>query len=538
MNIRRLFTALAVSLLTVLSAATAQAEPPAAAPPVVSPVVSPDTGQVLMPAPSGVLMHRTPGEEFKPSAAYQWLEIALEASGRDALRNKPRPTVLSRTDAIVLTAMYDAWAAYDAKALGTRLGGKLRRPRAERTEANKVQAIGYAAYRALLFVYPEDHDWLREQARVKGLDPDNASTDTRTPAGVGNAAAKAVIEFRTHDGANQLGDDPRGSGKPYSDTTGYKPADPKAPDFNWTRWQPIPFADGKGSSVTPGYLTPQWAFVKPLALERGDQFRPPPPPQWGSEEMNREIQEVADVNANLTLEQKAVVEFMREGPRSTGQAGHWLQCAQDVSRRDHYGLDQDIKLFFAVSNVVMDVFIAAWDAKLHYDTGRPYWWVRHYYQGKTIPAWLGPGKGFGTIQGEDWIPYSPATFVTPPFPGYVSGHASASGAASRMLELFTGSDRYGAVAYQSAGQLTGEAGFSAAQMQAHNGVIGKDGEKIIRLPMPTFTAKAEMAAVSRLWGGFHIRTDNEEGLILGRKVATYSWPKYQAYFDGSATVRN
>jgi hypothetical protein len=58
--------------------------------------------------------------------------------------------------------------------------------------------------------------------------------------------------------------------------------------------------------------------------------------------------------------------------------------------------------------------------------------------------------------------------------------------------------------------------------------------KVIRLELPTFTATAEMAAVSRLWGGYHIRTDNDEGLVLGRKVAMYSWPKYQAYFDGTA----
>jgi hypothetical protein len=57
---------------------------------------------------------------------------------------------------------------------------------------------------------------------------------------------------------------------------------------------------------------------------------------------------------------------------------------------------------------------------------------------------------------------------------------------------------------------------------------------VVRLPLPTFTATAEMAAVSRLWGGYHIRTDNDEGLVLGRKVAMYSWPRYQAYFHGTA----
>ena len=44
---------------------------------------------------------------------------------------------------------------------------------------------------------------------------------------------------------------------------------------------------------------------------------------------------------------------MRDGPRSTGQSGHWLRFAQDVSRRDQHDLDQDVKLFFAVANIVV-----------------------------------------------------------------------------------------------------------------------------------------------------------------------------------------
>ncbi len=39
---------------------------------------------------------------------------------------------------------------------------------------------------------------------------------------------------------------------------------------------------------------------------------------------------------------------------------------------------------------------------------------------------------------------SPSTFITPPFPGYVSGHSCVSGACSKALELFTGSDTFGA----------------------------------------------------------------------------------------------
>ena len=102
--------------------------------------VSRDTGQVMTRAGNGALIHRLPDAGFKPSEAYQWLETLLEASGRDAVRNQPRPTVLSRTMAIVLTAMYDAWAAYDNSAVGTRLNNSLRRPAKERTRSLRADS--------------------------------------------------------------------------------------------------------------------------------------------------------------------------------------------------------------------------------------------------------------------------------------------------------------------------------------------------------------------------------------------------------------
>jgi hypothetical protein len=470
-----------------------------------------------------------------PNAAYRWLEITLEGGGRDVDRYRPRPTILARSMAIVMTAMYDAWAAYDDKAVGTRLGATLRRPASERTTKNKETAIAYAAYRAMLFVYADEADWIRDQMAKLGYDPADDTLDVSRPAGVGNMAAAAVIAYRRHDGANQLGDEPGGDGKPYSDFTYYRPVNSPDNVVDATRWMPIPFDDGRGGKVSPGFLTPHWYRVKPLALERGDQFRPGPPPAWGSEQLKKEVDECIEVNAKLTLQQKAVVEFMRDGPRSTGQSGHWLRFAQDVSRRDQHNLDQDVKLFFVVANTVHDTFVASWDAKRHYDTSRPYWWVRQYYKGQKIRGWCGPGKGVAQLACEEWHPYSPAVFVTPPFPGYTSGHATASGGAARILEHFTGSDRFGAVAVRKVGELT-EDEFTTAQMQSVDGKPAADTpqSKQVRLQLPTFTATAEMAAVSRLWGGYHIRTDNDVGLELGRKIADYSWPKYQAYFDGTA----
>ena len=451
-------------------------------------------------------------------------------------RKRARPTILTPTIAIVLTAAYDAWAAYDAQAVGTRLGGKLRRPAEEHTQANKEKAIAYASYRALLFVYAEDKEWIQNKMKEMGYDPNVDSTDITTAEGIGIAAAQAVINYRAHDGANQLGDEVGSNGKPYSDFTFYRPKNTPENIVDPLSWFPITFNDGKGGKFTPGFLTAQWYRVKPFALERSDQFRPPVPPQYGTEQLEKEVMECMEVNANLSIEQKAIVEFMRDGPRSTGQSGHWLRFAQDVSRRDKNNLDQDVKLFFSIGNIVFDAFISCWEAKRYYDTGRPYWWVRIYHKGKKIRGWMGPGKGFGMVPAEEWLPYSPDTFVTPPFPGYPSGHATASGAAAKILELFTGSDHFNAVANRNCCELT-EVGFSPEIVQAQDGKPAKEVHTLeVCLPLPTFTATAEMAAVSRLWGGYHIRTDNDEGLILGRKIANYSWPKYQAYFNGTAPL--
>ncbi len=486
---------------------------------------------------TGWVVHQAADPE--PNAAYKWMHLMQEASGRSVDRVGARPTIISREMVIAMTAMYDAWAAYDGKAVGTRLGGTLRRPPVERTIANKSKAVAHAVYRALLYVYPEDAAWLGEQMRADGRDPADASKDLATPEGVGRAAAEAVIAYRRRDGANQHGDEAGSDGRPYSDYTFYEPRNPIDRIVDSDRWQQIPFDDGKGGKIYPNFLTPHWYRVKSFALERSDQFRPGPFPKVGSEQLKKEVDECIRYNGTLSPEEKTVVEFMRDGPRSTGQSGHWLRFAADVSRRDRHTLDQDVKLFFAIANVVFDAFISCWETKRYYDSSRPWTLVRHLYRGQKIMGYLGPCKGFGLIPAEEWHPYSPSTFVTPPFPGYTSGHATASGAAAKMLELFTGSDRYECVAIRKAGELT-ELGCSVMQMQAREGMPAlkfKD-DREVRLKLPTFTATADMAALSRAMGGYHIPTDNVVGLQVGRTLAAYLWPRTRAYFDGTATVRD
>ena len=95
-----------------------------------------------------------------------------------------------------------------------------RRPTVEHTLRNKEIAISYAAYRTMLKYYFSDSLLLRKKMIEFGLDPDDTSEDPATAVGIGNLAAKMVIEKRLQDGANQMGDMPNSEGIAYGDYTG------------------------------------------------------------------------------------------------------------------------------------------------------------------------------------------------------------------------------------------------------------------------------------------------------------------------------
>ncbi len=453
--------------------------------------------------------------------AYKWGKIALEATANDTDRFKPRPTVTSRILALIFTSVYDAWTRYDEVASPVYLSGVERRPETERTQANKETAISYAAYRAMMEYFWADSSLWKQQMTELGFDPENRSLDPATPEGIGNLAARAVIEARRNDGANQYGDMEGSDGKAYSDYTGYQPVNDSDNNVDLIRWQPKYFSDDKGGKFAPGCLTPHWPKVKPLLLDSCSQFRSPPPPAIGSEQLAREVKEVVDLQAALTPEQKALVEFMRDGPRSVQQAGHWLIFAQDVSRRDNHNLDQDVKMYFLVTAAAMDAFIASWDTKMFYDYARPYALVHEYYQDQMIKGWAGPEGGWTELKGEQWRPYSPETFLCPPFPAYVSGHSCVSGACAKALELFTGSDHYGESVKLVPGALT----------EPNN--LGDT----VTLEFKTFSGTADMAGISRVLGGYHIQADNVEGLALGRSVGAFVFEKGMGLIGGSEKVK-
>jgi len=461
-------------------------------------------------------------QEVELNVAYEWGKVLLTSTAHDTELFKPRPTISSRILGLITTAMFDAWTRYDAKAIPVYLTEVDRRPNIEQTLANKEKAISYATYRALMEYYSFDSTMFREKMRELGYDPMDQSMDPTTPEGIGNLAAKTVIEKRKNDGSNQYGMHPESNGMPYSDYTGYEPVNSPDENVDLKRWQPKYFSDGMGGTFAPKCLTPYWQLVKPFALESAGEFRPGPPPAIGSDQLAKEVKEVVELNANLTDKEKALVEFMRDGPASVQQAGHWLIFAQAVSRRDQHTLDEDVKMYFLTMNTAMDAFIAAWDSKMYYDFARPFALIHDYYEDQMIEAWGGPGKGKVKMKGQMWRPYSPETFLCPPFPSYVSGHSCVSGACGEVLRLFTGIDEFGEEVTLVAGAMT---------ESEHLG-------DTVTLVFPTFTETAEMAGISRVLGGYHIQADNIEGLNLGRKVAQKVYDKFRAHVEGDIEMIN
>ena len=455
----------------------------------------------------------------------QWNNAALQGV-RDGTLGPP---MVARALAIVHTCMYDAWAAYDQKATGTQLGGSLRTLPAVRTHANKSKAISFAAYRAAVDLFAWDKTTVFDPLMAKlGYDVNDTSTDTGTPAGIGNVACAAVLAFRHTDGSNQLGD-LAASGIPYADYTGYQPENlpstvpvsDLSTVLNPNRWQPLTYFNGT-KVVTPLFVGAQWYKVTPFAMTSPDQFLPfvslYGPALYGSPEYTQQAQELVDFSAHLTDEQKMIAEYWANGPHSELPPGHWDLFAQYVSARDHHTLDDDVKMFFALTNAIFDAGIAAWDAKRVFDSVRPVTAIPYLFHGQQIQCWGGPGQGTITTDGSHWVPYQPATFPTPPFPEYISGHSTFSAAGATILALWTGSEQFGDSVTFAPGVSTIEPGITPTSA--------------VTLRWRTFHDAADQAGISRRYGGIHFRAADLVGRATGSMAAMNAWAKSLTYFDG------
>jgi hypothetical protein len=490
------------------------------------------SGSLLLYAPAARAATAPPTAHLAPdNVVLRWNAAALQGVRESRLG----PPMVARALAIVHTCVFDAWAAYDRVAFGTRLGGALRLPPSRRTLVNKREAISFAAYSALVDLFPGSRSTAFDPLMADlGYDPSDSSTNGSDAAGVGNLAAQAVLEFRHHDGANQLGDEPGGLSRvPYSDYTGFQPAnepmdltaefDP-ATVQDPNRWQPLRYLDNSGRLVTPTFVGAQWQRVTPFALSPPAELRSTiGPARYGSAEYTAQAQALINLSATLTDEQKMIAEFWADGPSSELPPGHWNLFAHYVSRRERHnatehGVDLDVKLFFALTNAIFDAGICAWDNKCAYASVRPITAIRYLFRGTRVRAWSGPYRGSGRIDGATWLPYQLSTFPTPPFPEYSSGHSNFSAAGAEILRLFTGSDDFGASVGISAGSSKVEPGA----VPAHD----------VTLSWATFSDAADQAGLSRRYGGIHFEQGDLDARLTGRLTARRAWAKAQTYFLG------
>lgn len=233
-------------------------------------------------------------------------------------------------------------------------------------------------------------------------------------------------------------------------------------------------------------------------------------------------------------------------------------------------LSWDVHLYLALNGALHDAAIAAWELKRIYTSSRPITLIRYAgalgqrtdpqalaYHPEGLPLVPGlvevitpqssaPGErhfalqryvgeiallsyrgepgdrlrsvgGVGWIRAKDWVPYQRRFFVTPAFPGYVSGHSAFSRAAAEVLAALTGDAFFpgGLGSYRfEPGYLAFEAGPSEP----------------LELQWGTYFDAADQAGQSRLYGGIHVQADDFDGRRVGAAVAVQALSVLPRYF--------
>ncbi|MBW3582278.1 MAG: phosphatase PAP2 family protein [Euryarchaeota archaeon] len=225
-------------------------------------------------------------------------------------------------------------------------------------------------------------------------------------------------------------------------------------------------------------LEPAWGNVDPIWLDSGDQFRVPPPPPCDGPDWMAQTRDLWEAYLNLTDRQKEIADYWEAGELTVLPPGMNLQIAMDKS--EEYGLStmHHVRVLAYVAVAQADVGIAAWDSKYAYWAERPITSV-HRYAWDLDPKYDGWWEAnTNPTTGEvinRWFPHA----VTPQFPGYVSGHASFTGAGQQVLKHLFPED------------------------------------------VPEFRAYQTDAAMARFYGGIHIRSDNDVGVELGIDVGDH-----------------
>jgi hypothetical protein len=187
--------------------------------------------------------------------------------------------------------------------------------------------------------------------------------------------------------------------------------------------------------------------------------------------------EVADVAANLTEEQKSIARFWDDGRGRTGTpSGHWLVIALKLAEQQQLPFDTTLSVVARATLAMADAFIGVWREKYKWMVERPITVLQ-----RTDP---------------DWSSY----LVTPAFPEYPSGHSAVSRAAADVL-----AGHFGEVAFD-------DPGYGVTEQSRNQFNVSPRSFESLR-------AAADEASISRLFGGIHYAMGLDAGKKLGSCIA-------------------
>jgi membrane-associated phospholipid phosphatase len=431
-------------------------------------------------------------ERCLPSAdvVLEWNAIALDALKNDSLLAHPRqnnPGNASRALATVQAAVFDAVnsisRSYDPYLF------EVNAP----PDASLPAAAAQAAHDTLVALFPDYQPTL--DARLADDLSHGGSLLSRVEGVlVGRVVAAGSLAVRSHDGSGVSMDWPSGT----------QPG----------QWQPDPLHPAQSA------WGPDWGAVTPFTLTSGTQFPVPPPPALTSQAYADAYNEVVSLGGDgvttptlRTEEQTQIGIFWGyDGSPGLGTPPRlYNQIAETLAVQMKNTVVENARYFALVNLAMADAGIDAWAAKYQYGLWRP---VTATRAGDTDgnpltvadPTWvpLGAPADNGTTITD---PNHPANF-TPPFPAYVSGHATFGGALFRMMADFFGTDRV----------------HFTVGSDEFNGVTKDQFGKVrpvLTRSFDSFSDAAEENGQSRIYLGIHWTFDKVEGIALGTSVADY-----------------
>jgi hypothetical protein len=318
------------------------------------------------------------------------------------------PCPIARASAMVHVAMYDAVNSIDR----THDPYKMFVPGP--AGASREAAAAAAAHRVLTVLYPARKE-VFDGALAESLAgiPDGASET----AGValGKAVADGIIAFRSDDGTATDPPYPIGS--------------------NPGEWRPT-FPDFTSPPFNPG-----WGATKPWTMISGSMFRPGGPSGYtnlaallASTEYSGMVNEVKTLGARnsavRTPYETETAWFWANDRNGTFKPpGHLNYITGVIAAGQGLSLSETARLFALVNLAMADAGLVAWDVKYRTDIDlwRPISAIREAASDGNAATEADP----------EWEPLNP---FTPPFPAYISGHATFAAAHAAVLRGFFGRD--------------------------------------------------------------------------------------------------